>query len=195
MSSTVERASVAERRRLSGRTEDTVNALMQATAAEVVRTGYEGLTVRSVARCAGVSPATAYTYFASKEHLLTELFWRRLSALNPPAAGSRADTGRRVSDAVRPIASMLEAEPELAAAATTALLAHDPDVKAIRDRIGSLLARRLTDAVGRDGNATALQVLVLTFTGAMISAGMGNLTYADLPAVMARATRQLVTRA
>ena len=30
-----------------------------------------------VAKRAGVAPATAYTYFASKEHLVAEVFWRR----------------------------------------------------------------------------------------------------------------------
>ena len=47
--------------------------------------GYDGLTVRTVARRAGVAPATAYTYFASKDHLLAEVLWRRLQALPVPS--------------------------------------------------------------------------------------------------------------
>ena len=37
--------------------------------------------MRSAAERAGVAPATAYTYFASKDHLLAEVLWRRMEAL------------------------------------------------------------------------------------------------------------------
>src|SRR4051812_12952951 len=66
------------RRRLTGRQADTVRRLTDAAVEEVRETGFDGLTVRNVARRAGVAPATAYTYFASKNHLITEVFWRRL---------------------------------------------------------------------------------------------------------------------
>src|SRR5919198_6181137 len=65
------------RRRLTERQAETVRRLTEAAVVEVRETGYEGLTVRNVARRAGVAPATAYTYFASKNHLITEIFWRR----------------------------------------------------------------------------------------------------------------------
>src|SRR6478672_5858664 len=69
------------RRHLSERQADTVARLTDAAVEEVRGTGYEGLTVRNVAKRAGVAPATAYTYFASKDHLVAELFWRRLQQL------------------------------------------------------------------------------------------------------------------
>src|SRR4029450_7144530 len=60
-----------------------------AVVAERPTGGYDDLTVRTVARRAGVAPATAYTYFTSKAHLVAEVFWRRVRALpatlhNPP---------------------------------------------------------------------------------------------------------------
>lgn len=69
------------RRRLSDRQADTVRRLTDAAVAELRDGGYDTLTVRNVARRAGVAPATAYTYFTSKNHLIIEVFWRRLSAL------------------------------------------------------------------------------------------------------------------
>jgi AcrR family transcriptional regulator len=57
-------------RMLTGRRADTVERLVDVTVAEVAEAGYDGLTVRSVARRAGVAPATAYTYFSSKGHLV-----------------------------------------------------------------------------------------------------------------------------
>ena len=63
---------------------------MDAAADEARERGYEGMTVRSVARRAGVAPATAYTYFASKDHLLAEVLWRRHAG----AAAGDSSTGR-----------------------------------------------------------------------------------------------------
>ena len=126
---------------LAGRPADTVAALVDAAVEEITETGFDGLTVRNVARRAGVSPATAYTYFASKEHLLTEVFWRRLvgtrrarrrQAPERPPIGSPMRSGD--------IALLVADEPELAAGVTTAMLAHDPDVKVLRDRSARLSA-------------------------------------------------------
>jgi len=68
-----------------------VATLVQAAEDETEEVGYAGLTVRGVARRAGVAPATAYTYFSSKDHLLAEVLWRRTEAL-PPV---EADPARR----------------------------------------------------------------------------------------------------
>ncbi len=165
-----------------------MTALVDAAVAEVTETGFDGLTVRAVARRAGVSPATAYTYFASKEHLLTEVFWRRLDALDPPAPSRRQRRADRVADAMRSVALLVADEPELAAGVTTALLAHDADVQVLRDRIGSAIGKRLADALGRDEDSRVAAVLTFTFIGALLSAGMGYARYDDLPSLMADAT-------
>jgi len=65
----------ATRRRLSPRQAEVVAQLVQSTVEEVEEVGYAGLTVRNVARRAGVAPATAYNYFSSKDHLLAEVLW------------------------------------------------------------------------------------------------------------------------
>jgi AcrR family transcriptional regulator len=84
-------ATDSPRRQLTARQADTVRRLTEAGVEEVRRSGYENLSIRDVARRAGVAPATAYTYFGSKDHLLTEIFWRRLNAL--PPAGTRGEQG------------------------------------------------------------------------------------------------------
>ncbi len=185
-------AAVAPRRALAGRPADTVAALVDAAVGEVAETGYDGLTIRGVARRAGVSAATAYTYFASKEHLLTEVFWRRLAALDEPRPTRRQPVADRVGDAVRDVALLVADEPELAAAITTALLAHDSDVKVVRDRIGATISARLATAIGADADPAAVQILTYTFIGALLSAGMGYATYAALPGVVADAAARMV---
>ena len=94
----------ATRRRLSSRQALTVARLTEAAVEELRAVGYDGLTVRNVARRAGVAPATAYTYFTSKEHLVTEVFWRRLEALPDPAPDRRRAPARRVADALADMA-------------------------------------------------------------------------------------------
>ncbi|MBV9487694.1 MAG: TetR/AcrR family transcriptional regulator [Frankiaceae bacterium] len=188
-------AATSPRRNLAGRPADTVAALVDAAVGEVAETGYDGLTVRNVARRAGVSPATAYTYFASKEHLLTEVFWRRLSSLEEPSFAKRSSIADRVEETVRGLAMLVADEPELAAGVTTAMLAHDHDVKLLRDQIGNAFAARLAHAIGPDADPALLRAVVTTFVGALLTAGMGNATYAELPKLMAETTALMTRRA
>lgn len=187
-------SSVTVRRQLSGRPADTVAALVDAAVDEVTVTGYDGLTVRNVARRAGVSPATAYTYFASKEHLLIEVYWRRLSALPEPQFDRRRSIPDRVAECVSGIAMLVADEPELAAAVTTAMLAHDQDVKVLRDQIGAVFAGRIAHALGPDPDHAVLRSLTMTFVGSFLTAGMGNAAYADMPAFMADAAALMTRR-
>jgi len=69
------------------RQEETFRKVLTAGVEMLRESSYADLTVRAVAARAKVAPATAYTYFASKNHLITEVFWRRLNALPPVDAG------------------------------------------------------------------------------------------------------------
>ncbi|WP_156750671.1 helix-turn-helix domain-containing protein, partial [Mycobacterium sp. 852013-50091_SCH5140682] len=91
------------RRRLTARQADTVERLGRAAVELIGREGFAGLTVRRVAAQAGVGSATAYTYFSSKEHLVAEVFWRRLAGA-PPAAHTSPDPATRVVEVLQHIA-------------------------------------------------------------------------------------------
>ena len=169
------------RRRVSACQAETVRRLTEATVDEVAETGYEGLTVRGVARRAGVAPATAYTYFASKEHLLTEVFWRRLVALPRTDHSSAGTVPDRVRATLTDLALLVAGEPELAAACTVAMLGIDPDVKVLRDRIGAEWTARLVDALDDRRDPSVLHALQLALTGALVHAGLGHLSYDELP--------------
>ena len=173
--------STAPRRRGSaeGRS-DRVDALVAATIAELRSYGYDGLSVRNAARRAGVAPATAYTYFASKDHLVAEVFWRRLQTLGPVGVDGRQRPRTRVANALRALAQLIAEEPELAAASTTAILSADPDVQRLRVRIGSTVSSFLADALGADGDPAVLRALNLALSGALLQAGMGYFTYPEL---------------
>lgn len=168
------------RRGLDGRQTDRVDALVDAALVELRVHGFDGLTVRNAARRAGVAPATAYTYFGSKDHLVAEVFWRRLDAVPQTAVDGRRTSLARVSAALRDLALAIAAEPALAAASTTAVLANDADVHRLRNRIGSLFNSRLAAALGDDADPAVLRALNLAFAGALLQAGMGYFSYAEL---------------
>jgi AcrR family transcriptional regulator len=175
------------RRTLSARQAATVQKLTVAAVEQLREHGYEGLTVRNVARAAGVAPATAYTYFTSREHLVTEVFWRRLQAMPETRVDRRRTAAARVGATMSDFALLVADEPELAAACTVAMLAADPDVKLLRDRIGAEWHRRLVAALGEDADPAVLATLEFVISGALLQAGMGHMTYRELPGHLTRA--------
>jgi AcrR family transcriptional regulator len=175
---------------LTARQSAQVERLVHAAVEEIRHRGYAGLTVRKVAARAGAVPATAYTYFASKDHLVAEAFWRRLQALPPPAISRRRGAAARVGAALVDVTRLLSEEPELAAAATKALLADCPEVMGLRDRVGAFMRHRIRDAIGDDKRVVG--ALELALSGAMIQAGMGHIAYDDLPDRLAEVTGLLV---
>jgi AcrR family transcriptional regulator len=181
----VKSAETATRRTLTDRQSDTLARLLDATAEELREHAWAGLTVRNVARRAGVAAATAYTYFASREHLVTEVYRRRLAALPEVVVDSELDPTTRVTQVLDPIGQLVADEPELAAAVTVAMLSEDPEVRRLRDEIGILTAARLRAAVGGDATPAQLLTLEAAFSGLLLRAGMGHLGYAELPEQMA----------
>lgn len=170
------------RQGLRSRQAETLTKLLVAGEAELRAVGHEALTVRTVAARAGVSPATAYTYLASKNHLFAELFLGYLAEdAEHQATGAAAVD--RVRSVTRQMAARLAAAPELAAAVTPALLSSDPDVERLRLRIGAEFARRFAEALGDDAGERGddlIEALTLAFSGALLQAGMGLLTYTEM---------------
>ena len=87
---------------------DTLDRLLEAARVELDEVGHEDLTIRTVATRAGVSSATAYNYFASRDHLFAELFWRHLATSELPALTGRSST-RRLQQTTRHLAGTIAA--------------------------------------------------------------------------------------
>ena len=167
------------RQGLNRRQAETVDRLLAAGLEELRVVGHEALTIRTVAQRAGVSPATAYTYLASKHHLFAELFWRRIVRdAGPEPEGATATV--RIQAFTRHMAAMLGRSPRLAAAANIALLGTDPEVERLRLVIGAEFVQRFRDAIGGPVDPRVLEALTFAFSGALLQAGMGLLTYDDL---------------
>jgi AcrR family transcriptional regulator len=167
------------RQGLNPRQAETVERLLEAGQAELDEAGPDGLTIRTVAHRAGVSPATAYTYLASKHHLFAELFWRRL-VTDPGPEPTGATATERVQTFTRHMAAMLGRSPHLATAANMALLGTDPEVERLRLVIGAEFVQRFRDAIGDGADPGVVEALTLAFSGALLQAGMGLVTYDEL---------------
>jgi len=166
---------------VSARQAGTVERLLAAGGEELRAVGAETLTIRTVAGRAGVSAATAYTYFASKNHLYAELFWRFLAEDDHEPTGDGATA--RLQSVTRHLAARLAAAPELAAAVTPALLGTDPDVERLRLRIGADLVDRFRRALAgpdRVADPDLVEAVALAFSGALLQAGMGLMTYTEM---------------
>lgn len=157
----------------------TSERLLEAGREELRAVGHQVLTIRTVAQRAGLSSATAYTYLESKNRLYAELFWRFL--LEDADVAPEGDGAvERVRWVTRNLARRLAEAPELAAAVTPALLGADPEVDELRLRIGGELVRRFQVALGPEGDPVVLETLALAFSGALLQAGMGLMTYAEM---------------
>lgn len=168
------------RRQLKPRQVETVQKLLDGGLRQLDEVGAEALTIRQVALQAGVSPATAYTYFSSRGHLVAELFARMLAedAVGQQPVGETPT--RRVQWVTRHLTDLLEGAPELAAAVTVALLGSDPDVDRLRLHIGAEFVSRFEEALGEAATPDLVESLTFAFSGALLQAGMGLVSYAEL---------------
>ena len=176
------------RRRLTDRQVEAIDALIAAAEIEVEEVGYDGLSVRSVARRAGVAPATAYNDVSSKDHLLAELLWRRVAAVPMVQVDPTVALAERLATTVDALASVTTGSPAVIAACTQGLLSSNVDVVALRIRIGSEIHRRIAAAAAPADEVVAA-VLVTTYFGALLSAGMGHMAYEDVPQFVVSAAR------
>lgn len=176
MSSPVSQEST--RRRLTQQQAETVTKLTDAAVEVLNAEGFDGLTVRTVAKRAGVAPATAYTYFSSKSHLVAEVFWRRLAEGVPPADAS-LEPKERVAKILRDVSLVVAGQGQLGGAVTVALLGTDPDVEHLRLRIGGFIRVRLAEALDRDPEdpGPVVDAIEMLYAGGLVHAGMGHLTY------------------
>jgi AcrR family transcriptional regulator len=171
-------ASLMPRRGLNARQVETVEKLFDAGRSLLEESAYDELTIRIIAARAGLSVATAYTYFSSKDHLFATLFWRHVASAEPPTFSG--DVVTQLQQTVHYLADVIAGSPTLAAAATKSMLANDPDVERLRLIIGRHWARLFAAALGGAVDEAVLRALTFAFSGALLEAGVGIVEYVDL---------------
>ncbi len=162
------------------RQEETFRKVLRAGVEMLRESSYADLTVRAVAARAKVAPATAYTYFSSKNHLIAEVYLDLMRQV-PYFTDVNDGTAARVEKALRAMTLMVADEPEVAAACTTALLSgNDPAVTTVRDRIGAEIHRRIRSAMGPEADPRTVSALEMTYFGALVHAGSGYVSYREI---------------
>jgi len=160
------------------RQEETFRKVLAAGIETLREKSYADLTVRAVAARAKVAPATAYTYFSSKNHLIAEVYLDLVRQV-PYFTDVNEPMTTRVEQVLHHLALVVADEPEVGAACTTALLGGgtDPAVGAVRDRIGAEIHRRIATAIGPGADANTVAALEMMFFGALVQAASGQFTY------------------
>ncbi|AKN16078.1 TetR family transcriptional regulator [Mycobacterium haemophilum DSM 44634] len=163
------------------RQEETFRKVLAAGMETLREKSYADLTVRTVAARANVAPATAYTYFSSKNHLIAEVYLDLVQQV-PYFTDVNDPLPTRVDQALRHLALVVADEPKVAAACTTALLSGgaDPAVRTARDRIGAEIHRRIVAAIGPGAERGTVSALEMAFYGALVQAGSGQFTYHEI---------------
>ena len=167
--------------------------LIAAAAEEAEERPYGEISVRTIAKRAGVAPATAYTYFSGKDHLLAEVLLQRVQVSpqpgrphavrsptgwpTPPAPWASAPWGRRPSPSAR---QRCWGRPRREACALAA---------GCRDQRAGWRPRSVPGV-----DPAVLNVLQVTYTGALLSAGMGHLAFDAVPPLMGEATALMTGR-
>lgn len=176
--------------------EDTRAAIIAAARAEFAQRGYDGTSLRGVAREAGVDAKLVHHYFDGK----TELFAEVLAFPADPAAlierlasVPREELGETLA---RTFLSLWDAPEgrERFAAMFAAAAAHEEHARMVREFVGREIFRRLIERVGEgsaEGDRPAVELR--TALGAAQLIGMGMLRYVvKVPAVADASVDEIV---
>jgi AcrR family transcriptional regulator len=181
-------------RSLRGRRADTVRKLMDAAVAELAGAPYAEVSSRTIAKRAEVAPATFYTYFASKDHLLASVFADRMTAASAAVVVTGDDPLDRLEDALRTLVTAVFDDRNLTRAWTTAMLSLDPDIVTLRDGVAKSYAEVVSGALGDTVPPIVQMTVMLALAGAFLAAGQEIIPFSELPGVMRQATAVMIGR-
>jgi AcrR family transcriptional regulator len=137
---------------------------------------YSNITMRSIAKRAGVSHGEICAYFRSKDAIVAEVYLERLRAaplVVDPGQCARARVAAQFSQVVM----LLADEPGVAAACSSALICDEPSVRAIRQRIHAELQRRVRTALRSGAWPEVAETLEFGLLGALVHASCGADTF------------------
>ena len=164
------------RRSLSRQQSLLVERMLVAAEREAAQHQYKDISVRSIAKNAGIAPASAYNYFSDKDHILAAALWHQMFPF--PAIDTDHPREKRVFEAVR---GFLRDPTNLNAAAVyaVALASDSHEVRAIRERIHVEIRHRLGVAFGTSIPAPIIDTLHYLCIGLIFSAGLRDISYSD----------------
>jgi AcrR family transcriptional regulator len=154
--------------------------------------------MRDIARKANVSTATAYTYFASKEHVYAEAYLVGVHTLTerlrarPPRGTTAAD---RVASVFRRAVEGAASTGDVVQATAIALASSDSAVASVRPLVDDAFDEWMTIALAGAriaDRASTLKALQLTMFAAFVAVAHGRLSLAEVGNVLDLSVRRMV---
>jgi len=172
-SSSVSELEIRRRRRSDA---EASTKLVDATV-DLLRESSSGtVAVSEVADRAGVSPATAERLFASTDELVVETCLRRIRGVELSTGANRGSL-TRVAEQLSHMMLVVAEEPAIASACAAVFLDSGPIADRARDQIGLEIHRLIASAVGPGSWPEVIATLELVFSGALIQAAAGTMTF------------------
>jgi AcrR family transcriptional regulator len=137
---------------------------------------YSIITMRSIAKRAGVSHGESRAYFRSKDAIVAEIYLERLRAA-PLVVDVEQSARARIAAQFSQLVMLLADEPGVAAACSSALICDEPSVRAIRQRIHAELQRRVRTALRSGAWPEVAETLEFGLLGALVQASCGSGTF------------------
>jgi AcrR family transcriptional regulator len=155
---------------------DASTRVLDATVELLRESPFDALTMSAAAERAGVSTSTAAELFSSKNELIVEICLRRIHdvALSTDAShGSITRVAAQLSQMMLVVAE----EPAVAAACAAVFLDSGPTADRAHEQIGLEIHRLIASAVGPGSWPEVITTLELVFSGALIQAAAGTMTF------------------
>jgi hypothetical protein len=112
--------------------------------------------------------------------------------MEQPPESSSADVKTRVIAVLRRLAFLIADEPALAYAIRVVINSSDPDVELLRAEIIKHTHELISAAVADDADEETVSLLELVYSGAMVRAGAGRASYADVADQLELAVRRIL---
>jgi AcrR family transcriptional regulator len=168
-------ADLAAQRRKKSRAGSSAKLLDAAV--ELLReSAFDVLTVGAVAERAGVPGATANDLFTSKNELIVEICLRRIHDVALSTDGNHGSIARVVAQLSQVMLVVAE-EPAVATACAAVFLDDGPTAERAHEQIGLEIHRLIATAVGPGSWPEVITTLELVFSGALIQAAAGAMTF------------------
>lgn len=178
-----------------------VRARLLQAARELIREhGHEAVGMELIAKTAGVSRATTYRYFASKEHVVCEaaLAWGHdVAARIPQAIAATAEPVSAIDVAIEQVVQEAASDLPMVRATMASVLAQGPVADefrlGVREMFRALLAGAVEDmSVSLDPSMT---LLGRVFFADLALLGVGDITVEQCIEELRTAARRLLTNA
>jgi AcrR family transcriptional regulator len=152
--------------------------VLDATVALLREVPYSAITMRSMAKRAGVSHGEICAYFRSKDAIVAEIYLERLRAA-PLIVDVDQSARARIAAQFSQLVMLLADEPGIAAACSSALICDEPSVRAIRQRIHAELQRRVRTVLRSGAWPEVAETLEFGLLGALVQASCGSGTFTE----------------